>query len=203
MRDRPRHILDLMRMGSGVTVDELARALHLTRTTVINHLRSLMGEGLVKRGGLRSGMRRPSVVYQLTPNADRVFPQGYEEFLKDVLDEVSSQPAGIKRIVSGVSKRWLARDLPAVKKLPGAQRVRGALAVLSKRGFMPTLEGPARRQMLQQHNCPLRSVCATHPEVPEAIRRWMQSLMGTSLVRTACAAHGDDLCSYVIGGPVG
>lgn len=200
MRDRSGNLLDLMRMRSEVTVDELATELRLTRPTVVNHLNSLMGDGLVKRAGLRRGSRRPSVVYKLTANADRVFPQGYEELLSDVLGELSSRrPSSSKRVICGVLDRWIARDLPAVKGLRGEQRVDRALVVLSKRGFMPTLEGPRWRRVLQQHNCPLRRVCESYPDVRDLILRWIGALFGVTITRAGCVATGSTSCSYVFG----
>lgn len=200
MRDRSGNLLDLMRMRGEVTVDELARELRLTRTTVVNHLNSLMGEGLVKRAGLRRGSRRPSVVYKLTANADRMFPQGYEEFLSDVLDELSSSRPSSKQVICAVRDRWIARDLPSVKGVRGEQRVERALDVMSRRGFMPTLEGSGRTRVIQQHNCPLRRLCERYPDVRDLISRWIQALFGIPLRRSGCVAIGNASCSYILGG---
>jgi len=200
MRDRPKNLLDVMRVRGGITVDELAGELQLTRTSVVNHLKLLMGEGLVKRGGLRPGSRRPSVIYTLTANADRIFPQLYEEFLTDILEELSShRPANVKRIIAGVRKRWLTRDLSAVEGLRGEQRVRRALDVLSKRGFMPVLEGPPETRELKQYNCPLRRLCAGYPDVRDMITQWIRALFGVPLIRLGCSATGDTSCSYILG----
>jgi predicted ArsR family transcriptional regulator len=174
--------------------------LRLTRPTIVNHLNSLMGEGLVKRAGLRLGRRRPSVIYTLTANADRIFPQGYEEFLRDVLEELSSRRRTYsKHVIYRIYNRWIARDLPAVKGLRGERRVDRALVVLSKRGFMPTLEGPRSRRVLQQHNCPLRRVCERYPDVRDLILRWIGALFGATITRSGCVAIGSTSCSYVFG----
>ncbi|HZV79399.1 MAG TPA: helix-turn-helix domain-containing protein [Candidatus Binatus sp.] len=192
-------LLNIMRVRHGVTVDELAAGLSLTRTTIINHLHSLMGEGLVRRGGLRRGQRRPSVVYELTAEADRAFPQLYEEFSEDLLDELGSeQPARVKRIFAGIGKRWIARDAPAVKNLRGPRRIEAALSLLTERGFMPAWEGTASKRTLYQYNCPLRSLCQRDPEVTNLIHRWIQSLFGVGLARTGCMAKGDRSCVYVV-----
>ncbi|MDQ6780106.1 MAG: hypothetical protein M3Z37_02995 [Candidatus Eremiobacteraeota bacterium] len=141
-----------------------------------------------------------SVVYALTANADRIFPQLYEEFLTAILEELASRrPANLKRVIAGVRKRWLIRDLSAVEGLRGEQRVRRALEVLSERGFMPALEGPPRARELKQYNCPLRRLCGSYPDVRDMITRWMETLFGVPLIRSACTATGDASCSYVLG----
>jgi predicted ArsR family transcriptional regulator len=193
-------LLDLMRVRKGVTVDELAAELYVTRTTIVNHLRPLMSEGFVRRAGLRRRPRRPSVIYELAPNAAGIFPQLYEDFSDEVLEELSSRkPALIKQIIGGVGKRWIVRDLPIVERLRGGRRLQGALALFSKRGFMPTLASSASGRTLEQHNCPLQRLCGRYPQVPDMIRRWMGALLGTSLRRSACMGKGDHSCAYVLG----
>jgi predicted ArsR family transcriptional regulator len=189
-----------MRVRGDVTVDELAGELQLTRTTIVNHLNSLMGEGYVRRSGLRRGRRRPSVIYKLTPSADRIFPQMYEEFLTDVLEDLSSRrPTNIKQVIRGVRDRWIARDLPAVEGLRGKQRINRTLDVLSKRGFMPVLQSRGRVPVLQQHNCPLVRLCERYPDVPDLVLRWIKALFGTPATRLGCIAIGNASCSYVLG----
>ena len=198
MRSRFGNLLDLMRMRGGVTVDELASELRLTRTAILNHLNSLMGEGLVERAGLRRGPRRPSVVYKLAANADRMFPQGYEEFLGDVLDALGSRrPPYTKNVIHRVRDRWIARDLSKVKSLRGEHRVNRALDVLSQRGFMPKIERVQGKRVVQQHNCPLLHVCQRYPDVRDLITRWIQALFGTPITRLGCVATGNTSCSYV------
>jgi predicted ArsR family transcriptional regulator len=200
MRDRPRNLLDLMRVRGDVTVDELAAELKLTRTTIVNHLNRLMGEGYVRRSGLRRGRRRPSVVYKLTPSADRIFPQLYEEFLNDVLEDLGSRrPPTIKQVICDVRDHWIARDLPVVKGFRGKQRINRALDILSKRGFMPALQRRGRVAVLQQYNCPLVRLCERYPDVPDMILRWIKALFGTPTTRSGCIAMGNASCSYVLG----
>ena len=57
-------------MHSGRTVEELAQALHVTRTAITSQLAALQAAGLVTQQGLRPGRRRPSVVYMLSTSAD-------------------------------------------------------------------------------------------------------------------------------------
>jgi len=186
-----------MRVRGGVTVEEVARELALTRTTVANHVKSLMSEGLVARSGLRRGPRRPSVLYVLTARADRVFPQLYEEFAGEVLKEMArARVPQIKRVLRGIENRWIARDTAGLQGLRGQRRFDRALEVLSKRGFMPTLERSGRATTLRQFNCPLSHLCVGFPEVRSMILGWTQALFGVRAQRTACIGSGDPSCSY-------
>jgi len=193
-------MVDLMRVRNGVTVEEVARELGLTRTTVANHLKSLMSEGIVTRRGLRRGPRRPSVLYALTADADRVFPQLYEEFAGEILEEIAhARVPQIKRVLRGIENRWIARDIAELKGLRGKRRFDRALEVLSKRGFMPTMERSARATTLREFNCPLSHLCVGFPEVRSMILGWTQALFGVRAHRTACIGSGDPSCSYSLG----
>lgn len=61
-------ILALLRADSH-TVNELAEALELTDNTVRSHLTSLERDGLIRQLGMRSGFRKPHILYSLTGEA--------------------------------------------------------------------------------------------------------------------------------------
>jgi predicted ArsR family transcriptional regulator len=192
--------VDLMRVRNGVTVEEVARELSLTRTTISNHLKSLMSEGLVARSGLRRGPRRPSVLYVLTADADRIFPQLYEEFANEVLAEIAvSRAPQMERVLRGVGDRWIARDMVRVKGQRGRHRFDRALEVLARRGFMPSMKAKGSVVTLQHFNCPLRHLCSGFPAVRRMILRWIQALFGVRVRQTACICTGNPSCAYSLG----
>jgi DNA-binding transcriptional ArsR family regulator len=69
---------------SGRTVEELARALGLTDNGVRAHLAVLERDGIARqRGSVRrgSGGGKPAYVYELTSEAEELFPKAYEPVL--------------------------------------------------------------------------------------------------------------------------
>src|SRR3712207_2092688 len=73
------------------TVNELAEALGLTDNAVRAQLAALQTTGLVREAGMRPGVRRPHVDYELTPKARTLFPQAYEPALRTLLDVLRRQ----------------------------------------------------------------------------------------------------------------
>ena len=63
---RRRQALDSLRMRGGLTVNELARELRITRGAAANQITRLIADGLVVSSGLQASGRRPSVIYALT-----------------------------------------------------------------------------------------------------------------------------------------
>ena len=86
-------IVTLLRR-SGRTVEGLARELGLTDSGVRAHLATLERDGVVRqRGFVRrgSGGGKPAYVYELTPEAEELFPKAYEPVLRQLLDVLSGR----------------------------------------------------------------------------------------------------------------
>src|ERR671920_2075467 len=79
---------------SGYTVEELARELGLTNNGVRAHLATLERDGIVRQRGVvrrESGGGKPAYLYELTPEAEDLFPKAYEPVLHRLLDVLAEQ----------------------------------------------------------------------------------------------------------------
>ena len=165
-------------------MESLGTTLKLTRTAITSHLAVLQAESLVHRRGFRPGLRRPSIVYELTPEADRVFPKAYDVFASTLLEEIKHKnPGDLRRYLRHVADRWIARDLPDLHGLRGRERFKAARDVLTKHGFMPVLEQTSAGYLLQEHNCPLMRLAAAHGEVCDMVHHWLEALFDARLNR--------------------
>jgi predicted ArsR family transcriptional regulator len=154
---------------------------------------------LVRRRGLRPGTRRPSNVYELTPEADRLFPKIYDDFAAALIDEIRQQrPDDLVGYLDGIADRWIARDLSLVNGLHGRERFERTKDILAGRGFMPVLEQTPDGYQLHEHNCPLMKLTADYPEVCNMVHRWLEALFGTQLNRVRCLRFGDPFSAYII-----
>ena len=66
-------IVNLMR-GRTKTVNELSAELKLTDNAVRAHLLSLERDGLIRQSGIQRGTRKPHFAYELTDEAEHLFP---------------------------------------------------------------------------------------------------------------------------------
>lgn len=204
IRDTRGRIIERLKMQGGQTVEELAGALTVTRTAVTSHLAALAAEGLVARQGFRPGRRRPSMLYVLTPAADRLFPTSYDDFAAALLQELDREgPDRLRGVLRRVADQWIARDLPRVKGLRGRERLERAKEILAERGFMPVLEPTREGYVLREHNCPALRLAVAHPEVCDMVHRWLEALFGTTLTRTRCLRQGDPFSAYRMKVPPG
>ncbi|HYM70676.1 MAG TPA: winged helix-turn-helix transcriptional regulator, partial [bacterium] len=72
-------ILSLIKRHGPLTVQELSRRLEITPMGVRQHLAILERDGQLRSDGVRRGQGRPSRVYSITPEGDKIFPRTYEE----------------------------------------------------------------------------------------------------------------------------
>ncbi len=195
-----RAILETLRVHGDQTVAAFARALHITRSAVRNHLSALQVEGLVKRQGVRPGKRRPSALYGLTPEAESAFPQAYGEFATSVLAELHAGDArDLESVLRRVGDRWVARDLPRVAGLRGHSRVKRVREILAERGFMPALEHGREGYELREYHCPVIPLSAGYVEICDMVHRWLEALLGVTVTRVKCMRQGEPYSAYVIG----
>jgi predicted ArsR family transcriptional regulator len=166
---------------AGRTVEELAQALNLTDNGVRAHLATLERDGIVRqRGSVRrgSGGGKPAYVYELTPEAEGLFPKAYEPVLSQLLDVLAVQLGPQE---SEVLLRSVGRRIAEEQTVP-ADGVRGgleaAVGVLNKLGGLAELEERDGSFVIRGYSCPLAGVAPDHPEVCRMAETLLTELAG-------------------------
>src|SRR5882724_2203048 len=77
-------IVSLLRAATR-TVNELANELGLTDNAVRAHLLSLERDGLIRQSGIQRGTRKPHFAYELTEEAEQLFPKAYDALLNQLI----------------------------------------------------------------------------------------------------------------------
>ena len=150
------------------TVAELARALGLTDNGVRAHLAILERDGVVRqRGWVRrgSGGGKPAYVYELTSEAEDLFPKAYALVLGWLLD-VLAERLGLDE--SEALLRSVGRRLVEGKTVPPDStraRLEAAADVLNELGGLAQLEEHDGTLIIRGYGCPLAAVTPDHPEV--------------------------------------
>lgn len=160
-------VVTLLRRG-GRTVEELAQVLDLTDNGVRVHLATLERDGIVRQRGSKrpgSGGGKPAYVYELTPEAEDLFPKAYEPVLRELLDALAErlgpeEPEALLRLVG--------RRMAEGHTLPtdGARaRLEAAVHMLNELGGLAELEERDGNLVIRGYSCPLAAVTPDHPEV--------------------------------------
>src|SRR5918995_4932996 len=67
--------------GGGLTADDIASKIELTRSAVRVQITAMERDGVVLRTGKRAGTTRPSHVYELTPEVEQLLSKAYVPLL--------------------------------------------------------------------------------------------------------------------------
>src|SRR3712207_6043782 len=163
------------------TVEELAQALGLTDNGVRAHLAVLERDGIVRqRGSVRrsSGGGKPAYVYELTQEAEDLFPKAYEPVLCQLLDVLSNQlePGESEALLRSVGRR-LAEEHST--RADGTHaRLESAVEVLNALGGLAELEERDGALVIRGYSCPLAGVTPDHPEVCRMAETLIAELAG-------------------------
>jgi predicted ArsR family transcriptional regulator len=160
-------VVTLLRRA-GFTVDELARELGLTSNGVRAHLATLERDGIVRQSGVvrrEGGGGKPAYVYELTQEAEHLFPKAYEPALRRLLDILSDQlgPKEAEALLRSVGRR-LAGEY-SVRAEGAHTRLESAVEVLNELGGLAEVEERDGALVIRGYCCPLAGVTTDHPEV--------------------------------------
>src|SRR5512144_956941 len=85
-----RDILDRLRRDGPASPDQLAAAIGASRTGVLQQLRALQETNFVSRQTLRHGVGRPRHLYDVTPDAQELFPSNYDGLAAGLLAAIGA-----------------------------------------------------------------------------------------------------------------
>src|SRR5687768_6528931 len=79
-------LVTLLRSSGGLTADDIATKLGLTRSAVRAQLTGMERNGIVQRTGQRPGTTRPSHVFEITPEVEQLLSSAYIPLLTQLVD---------------------------------------------------------------------------------------------------------------------
>jgi predicted ArsR family transcriptional regulator len=174
-------VLSLLRWGPR-TVSELAASVDLTDNAVRLHLAALERDGLVEQEGVRRGASKPAHVYQLTREAENIFPKAYATVLSEVLALVREQRGtdGLEAFLRSVGQR--AGERARAGNLTLRDRVDAAVAVLGELGGLADVVEQDDAFMIRGFSCPLAAIVGEHPEACTLAEELVSGVTGTKVV---------------------
>jgi predicted ArsR family transcriptional regulator len=199
-----RAIVKLLKTEGPMGAAQVAARLGLTAMAVRQHLYQLQREKLVTAQEKRAPLGRPAKYWQLTREADRLFPDAYAEVSLALIDAVGDAfgEAGLKRVLESRYARQRADYLKRIPpSLPLKEKVQRLARIRTEEGYMadakPTGKGTF---LLVENHCPIcaaatacQGFCATELDLFRAV-------LGPGVVveRAEHIVSGDRRCAYRI-----
>jgi predicted ArsR family transcriptional regulator len=201
-----RDLLLRLRLDGPSSPDQLAARLGASRTGVLQQLRALEAANLVSRQTVKHGVGRPRHLYDVTADAQDLFPATYDVLAAGLLaaigavggDELLEEVFAARRRQLGDRVRdRLAEQVPA--DAPLADRVRELAEIQAAQGYLAeTVVDADGTIRLREHNCAIYHVARSTPAACRAEMELFGEVLGADVVRETHIAAGDRCCSYRI-----
>jgi len=200
-----RSILVHLRRNGPTSPDGLAAALNASRTGVLQQLHALESANLVQHALERHGVGRPRHLYDVTPDAQDLFPEDYDGLASGLLAAIASIGGEelVEQVFAARRQQIGARVRREMDELlpPGAtlgERV-AALAVIQDRaGYLADAQPEGAGMRLVERNCAIHHVAAGQPAACAAELALFREVLDADVVRESHIASGDRCCSYKI-----
>jgi predicted ArsR family transcriptional regulator len=188
--------------------DSLAAALGASRTGVLQQLHALEDTGLVTHAAEKHGVGRPRHLYDVTPDAQQLFPTDYGGFASGLLkaieavggdDLVEQVFAARRRQIGDRIRRRMAEELPDGAAVE--DRVRFLAVLQDQAGYLAEALIPGDGSVrLREHNCAIDKISRRTMAACDAELELFREILGPGVVREAHIASGDRCCSYLVPG---
>ena len=201
-----RAILVHLRQSGPSSPDSLSAALGASRTGILQQLHALEAAGLVSHAAEKHGVGRPRHLYDVTAEAQGLFPADYGGFASGLLkaieavggdDLVEQVFAARRRQIGDRIRRRMTEQLAA--DAPFADRVRLLAVLQDEAGYLAEAvvdgDGPVR---LKEHNCAIDKIARRTQAACDAELALFRELLGPDVERETHIASGDRCCSYVV-----
>jgi len=194
-------IVTLLRGAGGLTADDIASKLVLTRSAVRAQLTGMERDGVVRRTGQRPGTTRPSHVFELTPEVDQLLSSAYIPLLTSLADTFAEALSTVQvEAILRQAGRRLADELSRGKRPTGnlGSRVEMVSEMLNEQlGALTHVERNGG-YVIQGRGCPLAALTGKHPGVCLAIESLIAEVV-RSPVRECCDRAERPRCCFKVG----
>jgi len=149
--------------------------------------------------GIQRGTRKPHFAYELTSEAEKLFPKAYDAVLTQLIAVLKGQltPDTLEKALREVGSA-LARSQTGGKQHGDFEtRLRVALTALEAIGGTARIETNGGNCVITSDGCPLAAVVSEHPEVCRIAETLMSEIIGEK-VQERCDRGGSPRCRFEV-----
>jgi len=196
-----RAIVRLLKQEGALDSAALARRLRLTPMAIRQHLYELQREKLVSAEERPVPLGRPAKHWQLTRDADRLFPDAYAEVTLALIGAMGQTLDGptMQRVLDA---RAAAQRAAYVKRIkpgePLARKLRELARVRSEEGYMAEVRRDGNSFLFIENHCPIcaaanvcQGFCASELDLFRSVLG-----SGVTIERAEHIVSGDRRCVY-------
>lgn len=202
---RQQQILNLLiKHREGMSLNDIATELDISRTAVQQHFASLERDGFVRQGSQQKTAGRPARYYQLTEAGNNLFPKQYSWFSELLLNSLKQKmgPTEFRQYMHQLGLEVAESLKQKVEGKSIEERMEILIDILQNLGYdASAIASPDNRQempKLQAHNCVYHDLAQQHNEICEFDNALVSSLLNTEIELEECIAKGGCSCRFKI-----
>jgi predicted ArsR family transcriptional regulator len=190
----------LLERKDGLTIEQMAGALGITRTAVREHVGALERERLIAAGALAGSTGgRPGRLYVLTARGMALFPKRYDLIARLMMESLSHRlgAAETEREMRALGA-GLAAKLKA--KMSGRtldERTRALAALMRELGYEASA-GKDGEPKIEALNCVYHELAQADQTICALDLSLIENLADAQVEHRACMARGDNACVFCL-----
>lgn len=190
----------LLKNRKGLSIDQIAAALDISRTAILQHFSKLQKLDYICEGSLDKTAGRPVRNYCLTERGINSFPKQYSWFSELLLDSLKQQMGaeGLSNYMYRLGEQVAQGLLPEMKDKTSAERVEHLLSIMQELGFEATLQinTEEKSQKIQACNCVYHDIAQKHEEICQFDLALISSLLNSEIELEECLAQSGCVCRF-------
>lgn len=189
----------LLEHKDGLSVDQLATRLGITRTAIREHLSGLERDQLIGQGTSRpSTGGRPSRPYVLTEQGHALFPKHYALLARLLIEELATRGEdGVGEALGAMGGRLAIRMKGEVEGRTLAERGASVARLMSQLGYEAAFrEGD--EPAIEALNCVYHDLAAGNPAICALDLALIGGLAEAEVEHRSCMALGDNACTFCL-----
>jgi DeoR family transcriptional regulator, suf operon transcriptional repressor len=193
----------LLKAPAGLSIDQLAAELDISRNALKQHLLGLENQNLVQAAGLNSTGGRPARSYVLTEQGIHRFPKQYAWFCNLILGELALEMSS-----GALEKLFWKMGTELAASLAGqfvnknlSERQFALVELMQSLGYHAELVVQEGESTITAVNCVYHDLAFKHPEICQFDLALMTTLLETPIRQKDCMATGSCSCRFNLGFP--
>ena len=190
----------LLKNKAGLTVDELAQRLDITRNAVRQHLSALENDRLVAQGPTRPSGGRPEQLYVLADKGREFFPRQYSWFAQLVVESMKEE-SGSEALRKRLGALGSAVGVNLRNQYPGLQnrrqKVEKLSEVMEQLGYNTTsTAAQGDTATIDADNCVFHNLAMKNPEICQFDLALLATFTDSKVEHQECMARGGNVCRF-------
>ena len=192
----------LLANKSGLSINELAGFLAISRNAVQQHIFILERDGYLRKKQTSPTAGRPAGIYELTSQGVNYFPKQYAWFSELILNHLAEEisPERMPDYMKKLGLKLAASLSPRFQEKSLSQRLDELKSLMVELGYQADVvaDGRSGANAVEAVNCVFHDLAKAHSAICEFDIALISSLLAKPIVHSCCMAKGDGKCRFLV-----